>query len=121
MPKPDETGKAALKRLDKALDAFEAKRARPVSPLGGGDSGADGYRLLAGMIGGIFGGLGLGWFFDQVAHTSPFGLIGGLLIGAVGSVVGTVFSAMRMSERTKAQSGTIAPSAPVRDEDEDDD
>ena len=123
MPKPDDPraheGKAALNRLDEELDAFEAKRARPVSPLGGGDSGAGGYRLLASLIGGVFGGLGLGWFFDQVAHTSPFGLIGGLLIGSVGSIIGVVQSAIRMS--AQAAKPVITPPAAIPDENEDED
>ena len=118
MPKPDETGKAALKRLDKALDAFEAKRARPASPLGGGDSGAEGYRLLAGLIGGLLGGLGLGWFFDRVAHTAPFGLIGGLLIGIGVSTYSAVRTAGRMSAQASAKSGPV-PSVPSADDEDD--
>jgi ATP synthase protein I len=118
MPQPDDTRDEALRRLDEKLDAIQARRVKPTSPLGGADGAGEGYRLLAGLIGGMLGGLGLGWFFDQVAHTSPIGLICGLLIGTVGSIVGTVFSALRMSARMTAKSGT-APMAPAPNEDDD--
>jgi ATP synthase protein I len=68
------------------------------------------------MIGGVLGGLGLGWFVDHVAHTTPFGLIGGLLIGTVGSVVSAVVSAVRMSERATANT---QPAAPVASDEDD--
>jgi ATP synthase protein I len=117
MPKPDDTRKTALNRLDKGLDAFEAKRARPASLLGGGDVGAQGYRLVAGLIGGLLGGLGLGWLFDQVAHTAPFGLIGGLLIGIAASTYSAVRTAARMSAQASAKSGPVS-SDPSADEDD---
>jgi len=128
MPKPDDTGlhksgphatgKAALNRLDEELDAFEAKRARPASPFGGGEAGAEGYRLVAGLIGGLLGGLGLGWFFDRIAHTTPFGLIGGLLIGIGLSTYSAVRTAGRMSAQASAKSGP-APSVPSADDEDD--
>jgi ATP synthase protein I len=122
MPKPDDTGphegKAALNRLDEELDAFEAKRARAASPLGGGEAGAEGYRLVAGLIGGLLGGLGLGWFFDRIAHTAPFGLIGGLLIGIGLSTYSAVRTAGRMSAQASAKSGPKV-SVPPADDDED--
>ena len=122
MPKPDDTGphegKAALNRLDEELDAFEAKRARAATPLGGGDAGAEGYRLVAGLIGGLLGGLGLGWFFDRIAHTAPFGLIGGLLIGIGLSTYSAVRTAGRMSAQASAKSGPKV-SVPSVDDDED--
>ncbi|HEX4179643.1 MAG TPA: AtpZ/AtpI family protein [Caulobacteraceae bacterium] len=120
MPKPDDSGpnegKVALNRLGEELDAFEAKRARGASPLGGGEAGAEGYRLVAGLIGGLLGGLGLGWFFDRIAHTAPFGLIGGLLIGIGLSTYSAVRTAGRMSARASAKS---EPKAPAADDDED--
>ena len=50
---------------------------------------------MAGLIGGVLGGIGLGWTFDHFVHTSPIGLLSGLLIGTVASVVGAVVSASR--------------------------
>jgi ATP synthase protein I len=117
MPKPDATrpeeGKAALNRLNEELDAFEAGRARSASPLAGGEAGAEGYRLVAGLIGGLLGGLGLGWFFDRLAHTAPFGLIGGLLIGIGLSTYSAVRTAGRMSAQASA---TSKPASPVVDD-----
>ena len=61
---------AALSSLDAKLDAFEASRARKVAQHRQ-DAGQDGYRVLADLVGGILGGLGLGWLLDQLMHTSP--------------------------------------------------
>jgi ATP synthase protein I len=120
MPKPDDTRDPALNRLDEEIDAFQAKRVQPASLLGGGgESSAEGYRLLAGLIGGLLGGLGLGWFFDRIAHTAPFGLIGGLLIGIGVSTYSAVRTAGRMSAQASAKSGPV-PSVPAGDDDDDD-
>ena len=56
----------------------------------------DGYRLLGEAIGGILGGLGLGWVFDHFAHTTPFGLVIGLLLGTAASAYAAVKSADQM-------------------------
>jgi ATP synthase protein I len=120
MPKPDATrpqeGKAALNRLNEELDAFEAKRARSASPLSGGEAGAEGYRLVAGLIGGLLGGLGFGWLFDRFAHTAPIGLISGLLIGIGLSTYSAVRSAGRMSTKASSASGPVSPAADDEDE-----
>jgi ATP synthase protein I len=120
MPKPDATrppeGKAALNRLNEELDAFEASRARPASPFVGGEAGAEGYRLVAGLIGGLLGGLGFGWLFDRLANTAPFGLIGGLLIGIGLSTYSAVRTAGRMSAQASATSKPAPPAAGDEDE-----
>ncbi len=117
MSDADDPRKQARKRLGRDLDTFEAARAPAKSPLSGiGDAG-EGYRLLAGLLGGVFGGLGLGWTFDHFVHTSPFGLIGGLLVGLGVSMYAAVRSALAMSAR--AQASGPPPAAAPDDEDED--
>ena len=69
------------------------------------------------MIGGVLGGIGLGWLVDHFAHTSPWGLVSGLLIGAGLSIVSTVRTASRLSARTETKAGMAAV---VPDDDEDD-
>ena len=118
MPHPDDQRDEARKRLDEGLTAFDKKRARPKSSLGdNAGSMGEGYRLLAGLIGGVLGGLGLGWTFDYFLHTSPFGLVGGLLIGIVLSTFTAVRTAGRMSAAAKAKSGPVSA---VPDDDDDD-
>ena len=118
MPQPEVPRDEALRRLDKDLDAFDAKRKAQASPLGDGKAASDGYRLLAGLIGGLLGGLGLGWTFDHFAHTSPWGVVGGLLIGAGFSVYAVVRTASRVGARAEANMGLAAP---VPDDDDDED
>jgi ATP synthase protein I len=117
MSESNDPRRQARKRLGRDLDAFEAARA-PAKPLisGIGDVGT-GYRLLAGLLGGVFGGVGLGWTFDHFVHTSPFGLISGLLIGLGVSIYAAVRTALAMS--AKAQTAGPPPAAVADDDDED--
>lgn len=116
MPKPDEPRDEALKRLDQRLDAFTAGREKKNAYQGAG-SASDGYRLLAELIGGILGGLGFGWVFDQVVHTSPLGMICGLLIGLVVSVFVIVRQAGVMAAKASKEAGP-AHSVPFDDDNE---
>ncbi|MGI8840850.1 MAG: AtpZ/AtpI family protein, partial [Caulobacteraceae bacterium] len=101
MPKPEESSQGAsqgaLGRLEGRLDAFDAGRAAKPGLLGTAQSAGQGYRLLGQMLGGVLGGLGLGWLVDRFAHTGPWGVLGGLLIGAGASVYATVQTASRIS------------------------
>lgn len=96
------TGPETLARLDEGLATFEASRRKTATGVGG-DAGI-GYRLLGQILGGVLGGLGLGWVFDHFARTSPWGLIIGLLVGAAISIYSTVRMAAQMS--APAVSGT---------------
>lgn len=115
----DDPRDQAIDRLGQKLEAFEAKR-------GGANSSWDerglgeGYRLLGTLLGGVLGGLGLGWLFDRFAHTAPLGMIGGLLIGTGGAIYSTVRAATRMSDQAAARNrDTSGPAPPAPDDDED--
>ncbi|HXV01445.1 MAG TPA: AtpZ/AtpI family protein [Caulobacteraceae bacterium] len=116
MPKPDESSQGAFKRLDRRLEAFEASRATKPKVLGMGDAAGDGFRLLGQLLGGVLGGLGLGWLLDRLAHTAPFGIVGGLLIGGGLSVWAAVRTASAMSAREAAKG---PPAAAVADDEDD--
>jgi len=115
MPKTDDQPEEALKRLDERLDAAEA--ARPGAP-GGVNPAAmgQGYRFLSEVVGGVLGGLAFGWLVDRFAHTQPFGLVGGLLIGIGVSTFVAVRGAGAWSKAESERSGPL-PSVP---DDEDD-
>ena len=110
MSQPDDDSREALKRLDERLNSFKAGSA----PQGQADgtaerSMAEGYRLLGEIIGGIFGGVGLGWLFDHFAHTTPFGMLIGLLLGFAAAVYTAV--------RSVSQPGRRAAKGPAAKED----
>jgi ATP synthase protein I len=97
MPKPDDESQEALRRLQDRLDTLTAVR----TPKGPAENSAessmgDGYRLLGEVIGGVLGGLGLGWVVDHFAHTTPFGMVIGLLLGTAASAYAAIKSADRM-------------------------
>lgn len=103
MSQPDDDSHAALKRLDERLKAFKADDDAPaLGGAGSGESGVgEGYRLLGEVIGGVLGGLGLGWVFDHFAHTTPFGLVIGLLLGTAASA----YAAMKSASPPKRGAG----------------
>jgi ATP synthase protein I len=117
MPEFDDTRNEAIKRLDDELKAFESKRAGSASSADGAGAASQAYRLMAGLIGGLLGGLGFGWLFDQFAHTGPWGMIGGLLIGIGVSTYGAVRKAGEMTASAPAAPGPD-PAAKADDEDE---
>ena len=116
MPHPNDPPDEALKSLDQRLGAAEAAQARKVSP----DTHAamaQGYRFVGEVVGGVLGGVGLGWLLDRFAHTQPWGVVGGLLIGTGFSIFTAVSSAAKASRKELDALGP-SPGAPD-DEDED--
>ena len=106
----------ALESLDQRLDAAEAAQTRKLS----GDTYAamaQGYRFVAEVVGGVLGGVGLGWLVDHFAGTTPFGLVGGLLIGAGISIFAAVTSAAKASRI--AMERVAPPPSVSKEEDED--
>ena len=105
MPKADEPNDKAPQSLDARLAAFEARRAaeKPVKAQSE-RAQQDGYRLLADLIGGVLVGLGFGWLLDHYVHTSPWGTVGGLLIGLGIAIFSIVRKAMKLSAQASAPS-----------------
>ena len=100
MSQPDDDSREALKRLDERLEAFKADRATKSPADGSAErSMGEGYRLLGEVIGGILGGLGLGYLFDLFAHTTPFGLVIGLLLGTAAAAYTAMKSADASARR----------------------
>ncbi|HLK26066.1 MAG TPA: AtpZ/AtpI family protein [Caulobacteraceae bacterium] len=104
-------------RLARDLARFQASRAPRAPSLSNLGEAGVGYRLLANLLGGVFVGAGLGWTLDHFVHTSPLGLIGGLLIGLGVSIYWAVRTALAVS--AKAEASAPAAAAPDGDEDED--
>ncbi len=99
MPQPDEESQEALRRLDERLDAFDGQRASKSTAAGVAERGVgEGYRLLGEVIGGVLGGIGLGWAVDYFAHTTPIGVVVGLLLGTAASAYAAVKSAGRANK-----------------------
>jgi ATP synthase protein I len=116
MPHPDDPPEKALASLDQRLGAAEAAQARKVSPDTHAAMAQD-YRFVGEVVGGVLGGVGLGWLLDRFAHTQPWGVVGGLLIGTGFSIFIAVSSAARASKKELDALGAV-PRAPD-DEDED--
>ncbi|HEX6866869.1 MAG TPA: AtpZ/AtpI family protein [Caulobacteraceae bacterium] len=115
MPNPPKSREEALESLERKLKAFEVKKDSQASS-GAARQLSQGYRLVWELIGGVLGGIGFGWLFDQVAHTAPWGMVGGLVIGTGISTVMVVRMAGRLSDEA---SKAAPPPAPLDDEDED--
>lgn len=116
MPEPQGPRDEALKRLDDRLDALAASTRREPRRFDNEGAGV-GYRMIAELIAGVLAGLGLGWLFDRLTGTAPFGLIGGALIGMGASVFLVVRSAERMSAALEARKAAARPTAGDDDND----
>ena len=116
MPHPHEPPDEALASLDQRLGAAEAAQARKVSPETH-MAMAQGYRFVGEVVGGVLGGVGLGWLLDHFAHTQPWGVVGGLLIGTGFSIFTAVTAVGRANKIALATHGTVPGAAADEDED----
>jgi ATP synthase protein I len=92
---------ARLGSLDQRLSEFRhGRRMTTDQPASGNEDGAArasamalGFRLSSELIAGVAVGAVIGWAFDRLLSTSPFGLIVFFLLGFVAGVVNVVRSA----------------------------
>ena len=116
MPHSNDPPDKALASLDQRLGAAEAAQARRVSPETHAAM-AQGYRFVGEVVGGVLGGVGLGWLLDRFAHTQPWGVVGGLLIGTGFSISVAVMAAARANKTALDAAGPSAPASADEDED----
>jgi ATP synthase protein I len=98
---PEEAALSArLGSLDHRLSEFRDRRIKTEQPEGESEDGAArasamalGFRLSSELVAGVVVGAGIGWGFDRLLSTSPFGFIVFLLLGFVAGVVNVVRSA----------------------------
>jgi ATP synthase protein I len=97
---------ARLGSLDHRLSEIRDSRKIRTDQPGSGDGAARasamaiGFRLSSELIAGVIVGGLLGWGFDRLLSTSPFGLIAFVLLGFVAGVVNVVRSAGVAPDRT---------------------
>jgi ATP synthase protein I len=88
----------ALRRLDERAHALEQRTAPPQASMPHSQAVSQAYRIVAELFGGVLLGLALGFGVDRLLGTTPWGLIGGVLLGFAVSV----FMARRTANRLMA-------------------
>jgi len=114
-----ESREEAIKRLNDSASVLEAKTTREINhEMAGQAAASEAWRIIADLLGGVFVGLALGFVFDKVAGTNPWGLIGGVLLGFAVSIWMAWRTAQRITAKAKA-SGVEPKSVPFDDDEED--
>jgi ATP synthase protein I len=93
-PDPDR-----LNDLGKRLDEFQTKQEQKDKRPEPSQSGIA-TRIVAELVGGLAVGCGLGWGFDHVFHTAPWGLVVFFMLGAAAGFRGV----MRIAQGADAAS-----------------
>ena len=92
-----------LDRLSRELDAEKREQAAAErKPQSGATGYGAGFRLASEFVAGVLVGAALGWGVDHLAGTSPWGLIGFLLLGFAAGVM----NAIRVASRTTQSTGS---------------
>ena len=93
----------ALEARLKAAREREEQRNRP--KVQGTDANyRSGNRALANLLGGIIGGLVIGFAIDALAGSAPWGLLSGLFLGTVSAFRSIILAAnTRPTERSEGQ------------------
>ena len=93
--------------LSRSLDAEQRERAAAAAPRRSDTKAFSlAFRLASEFVAGILVGAAIGWGLDALAGTSPWGMIGFLLLGFVAGVVNVIRSAEKMATgQTKPDTG----------------
>lgn len=116
---PPESRDEAIKRLNEQADALEKRTTSQMAhEIAGQKAAGQAWRIIADLFGGVLIGLGLGLLLDRFARTSPWGLIGGILLGFAASIYMARQTANRIMAEAQA-SGETPQAVPFDDEDKD--
>ena len=117
MSLPPESREEAIARLNKSASDLEARTTPKASAeMAGHAAASQAWKIVADLLGGVFVGLALGFGVDHFAGTSPWGLIGGVLVGFAISV----WMAWRTAQRLMAEAKQYGEpqSVPFDDDDQ---
>ena len=89
------TDDARLRALGEKLEARRTVEAADTQSAENGSSTAVGLKYASEFAGAIIVAAGLGYFLDQFAGISPWGLLGGLALGTAAGMYSIVQSARR--------------------------
>jgi ATP synthase protein I len=118
MSTPTESREEAIERLNKRASELEAATAPKTSEhLAATAVTSQAYKIIAELIGGVLVGLGLGFGADRLLGITPWGLIGGVLLGFALSIYMARRTANRLMAQAKA-SGVVPQSIPFDDEED---
>jgi ATP synthase protein I len=107
---PDEAALSArLGSLDHRLSEIEGSRKIRTDQSGNEQHAAQarasamavGLRLSSELVAGVLGGAALGWGFDRLLSTSPWGLIVFLLLGFTAGVINVMRTAGVMAKQSE--------------------
>jgi len=120
MSLPPESREEAIARLNESASDLEARTARQISHEAAGQAAAgQAWKILADLFGGVFVGLGAGFLVDRFFGTTPWGIIGGVLLGFALSIYMARRTANRLMAQAKA-AGVTAQAVPYEEADEQD-
>lgn len=107
-----ETRQEAIDRLARSASALEARTTR-AQAITGEQAASQAYRIIAELVGGVLVGLAAGFIFDRFAHTTPWGLIGGVLAGFALSIWMARRTANRLMAQAKQEAEANPPAPPA--------
>ncbi len=120
MSLPTESREEAIERLKSSASDLEARTARQISHEAAGQAAAgQAWKILADLFGGVFVGLGAGFLVDWFLGTTPWGIIGGVLLGFALSIYMARRTANRLMAQAKA-AGVTAQAVPYEEAGEED-
>lgn len=104
----EESREEALRRLQRSASDLEARSAPTTSEtLAATTVVSKAYKIIVELIAGVLVGLAIGFGVDRVFGTTPFGILGGVLLGFAVSI----WMAKRTADRLMAQAKAVQAEA----------